>query len=207
MHFRTISLRRVAVWVAISLLAIVLYYSLSRWWPDLRASDRPAWAQAIGTILALAITIVLNRIDARERRIERDARARNAGIVVRPVLAEIRDELKEAIKEIDEGSSPHSVGRYEEGEQNYGLAGIWTTPPKLTDKLHAMAELGRAAKDAQAAYLSLEELHRTYTRHYIEEIGECFYDDVQMNLGSIAATRRTILNLDAAISSIDQLYK
>lgn len=207
MRYQTISLRRVAVWVATSLLVITLYYLLSLWWFDLRTSDRPAWVQAIGTILALAITIVLNRLDARERRIERDARARNAGIVVRPVLAEIRDELKEAIKAIDEGSSPQSVGSYEEDEQNYGLAGIWTTPPKLIDKLHAMAELGRAAKDAQAAYLSLEELHRKYTRHYIEEIGECFYEDVQMNLDSIAATRRTILDLDTAISAIDQLYK
>lgn len=207
MRHRIISLRRVSMWVAALLAAVGTYYLLGPWWPGLRASDRPAWVQAIGTILALAITIVLNRLDARERHVERDARARNAGIAVRPVLAEIRDELKEAIKAIDAGSRLASVGPYEEDEQNYGLAGIWTTPPKLVDKLHAMAELGRAAKDAQAAYLSLEELHRKYARHYIEEIGECSYDDLQMNFDSIATTRRTILDLDAAISAIDQLYK
>ncbi|MGN2246938.1 hypothetical protein ACFWZ3_09625 [Frateuria sp. GZRR35] len=166
-----------------------------------------AWVQAVGAILALATTIWLNRVDAFERRIDRDARARNAGIFLKPILVGFRKELAEALEQVDGGQSLESVGPMDDDGQGYGFAGIWTPPSKLTDSLPAVAELGSAAKAVQEAYRRMEDLRNAFGKHYIEEIGECHYDDEEMNQASLLMARTCLAAVDAAIEEVDRLYR
>ena len=172
-----------------------------------------AWAQAIGAILALGVTILLNRADARERRVDRDARARNAGISVKPALVEFRDELRGTLEELDRGLSPANAGPYELADENFeespfthGIAGTVSPSKALAERVSAIAELGTAAKATQTAYRTMEDLGEAFRGHYVEQIGECLYDNDEQNAATIALMRRCVGEVDAAIHKIDLLY-
>lgn len=164
------------------------------------------WVQALGALAALLVTVLLNRSDARDRKIERDARARNAAIIVLPVFAEFRQELVDALSGIKSGKSLSLVGPVDDDGEGHGLAGIWVPPPRLTGMLSSFAELGGAAKATQMAYRSMEELHRAFMEHYIEEIGECLYDDEAMNQKSITTMVKCKASVEVAIGELEALF-
>lgn len=165
------------------------------------------WVGAGGAVLALFVTIFLNRADARERRIEREARARTSGVFVKPPLVHIRKELKEALENLDRGMKPQHAGPHDDEGFTWGIAGIDSPPSTLTERLPAIADLGPAAKVTQAAYRTMQDLHESFERHYIEAYGECAYDDQELTASTIALMRRCLVATDKAIAAIDRLYE
>lgn len=171
------------------------------------------WVQAFGAVVALFVAILLNRADARERSIDRDARARNAGILLKPIFLAFREELASALGEIDRGVFLGSAGPFEEGDDRfgesiicYGIAGIVSPPKALSDNHHAIAELGKAAKAAMSAYLRMKELDAEFRHHYIEPIGEFNYDDAAQNEKTVALMRDCVNAIDRAVAKVDALY-
>lgn len=126
-----------------------------------------SWVQAVGAILALAVTIWLSRLDNRERRRAAATRARSAAIAVFPELVDVQAELSWALDQIEKGYPANDLGNF--GPEDADTLRFWRTPvmPARLEALRPILyELGDAAEPAQRAYFALQRL-RQYFKDFV----------------------------------------
>jgi|GEM_PF-3031303 len=172
-----------------------------------------AWVQAVGAIVALAATIWLNRKDAKERHVERDARARHVSLTIKPILDDFIVEIDSALKGIKDGKDPYQAGPFRiDGPDDsptctpLGICGIESPPTAMTAVLVMIPQLAGAEKPTFAALQSMYALNREFWKHYDSDSGEFHYDDQGQLVKTLDAMRLTSTMTKKARDAIERLY-
>lgn len=122
-----------------------------------------AWVQAIGAIIALALTIYLSRVDRTGRKRSALVRGRSAALAIFPIFVDVFTKLELALENVSKGRSPEGVGQSVPASDE--LIAFWSAPV-LPASLKAMSpllhELGEAAEASQKAYFALYRLQLVF---------------------------------------------
>ena len=200
------SLKRIAG-ISAGLAAGFFFGFLFSGWVTLRifSEKYAAWVQAVGAVLALVVAIWLNRMDAEERRQEKEAVARNAALAILPYLQEAHDTLEWALRQLKAGRHPSEIGTNEDGENiELGLLKILTDGLKATFPFAAQA--GRAARSTQGALRAIGKAQANLGRMYIDGWGDFEYtpDNVANAAHGMERARIAAFN---AIGDLNRLFE
>lgn len=140
----------------------------------LHSATAASWVQALGAVGALGIAIWLNRKDSAERRVERLARERNAGLTVVPFLQESHVMVLWALERLQQGKQPYRLGTDEDGG-DIGLGAQVFRSKGMMAAFPYVAQLGPAAHATQLAFRALGRLESAVGSMYDHYEGEYFY--------------------------------
>jgi hypothetical protein len=137
--------------------------------PDwLWSANAPAWVQAIGAVLALAVTVALSRSDAHERRLESAARRRSAAITLYPLFVDLRDGVRWALEKAETGASPNELG-YDRYGEPYSVGSVVRISPDLKIAFAYAEQLGAAASAVQSAYHAVSRFEDFAEKQYEDD--------------------------------------
>ena len=176
-------------------------------WVTLRlfSEKYAAWVQAIGAVLALIVAIWLNRMDAEERRQEKEAVARNAAMSILPHLHEAHSTLEWVLNGLKSGRKPSNLGFNEDGEE-VELGSVTLISAELKASFTFAAQAGRAARATQIALRALEQAQASLRRMYVDPWDEFEYspENVALATDRMEEARTSAFT---AISELNSLFE
>lgn len=135
---------------------------------DLTSSEWAAWVQAGGAILALFVTILLSRLDARERKWTALLQARNAAIALHPTLRATLRELEWATSKLEAGREPDRLEFDVHGQYWIDVGMLRKLHEKLLPHLPWISSLGVAAPSVQRAFRAIDAMTEDLQSYYHE---------------------------------------
>ena len=115
------------------------------------------WVSAIGSLLAVGVSVGLYAASQADRRASDASNARNAALMVLPHFRDAERSLTWSLEQLQSGKNPSSIGVDESGA-NISIGHLRREFGRFSACLPAIAQLGAAVRDAQVAFQHYREL-------------------------------------------------
>lgn len=115
------------------------------------------WVSAIGSLLAVAVSVGLFAASQADRRASDAASARNAALMVLPHFREAERSLSWSLAQLESGKDPSLIGVDESGA-DFSVGYLRREFSSFSACLPAIGQLGAAVRDAQVAFQHYREL-------------------------------------------------
>ncbi len=173
-------------------------------WAYLSLAEQAAWLQAIGSVLAIFVAIVLaewgRRRDQRTRAMESARRGRSVALVVLPEVVRWKDGLKKLSDAISEHGLQHALA----DDQNLWGSLPFGVPIDVSEKIDGLPDLGAGGTSLQNA-IYLSHSLRSREQEIMSKLRGADKDAVHSN-ALIERYTSDICRLDELVSkALDQL--
>jgi hypothetical protein len=162
--------------------------------------------QAGGAIIALFVTIVLSRMDARERKKAAVVQARNAALAMHPTLRVALRDLEWVNLKLIEGKEPDFLEYDVMGDYWIDVGMLRQLHEKLVPHLPWVSSLGSAAEEMQLAFRAIDDLTedlQSYYHDFLDEGDKVFIGERWPE--SRAKISTALLRMRTALKAADRL--
>lgn len=128
------------------------------------------WTSAVGSFLAVSVSVCLYAASQRDRRASEMTSARSAALLVLPKFREAGTHLTWAVNQLREGHNPSSIGTDEMGK-NFSIGYLRLIFDRFESTLPAIAQLGHASHGAQSAFHHFRALSDNLAEYIATDMG------------------------------------